>query len=326
MAESFTWRDGDRTIRFGRGAVAEAASLLGAGYALFSTARGSAAAPAIAEAASQVIDVPPGRVDDVSAVLLEALDDVDLPADRPLVALGGGRVVDVTKSVAAALGGLEVAAVPTTLSAAEMTRSHRLPPGIDPKTPLVRPSLVLNDPELSASQPVPELAGSAANALAHAVEATATTHASPVPTLVARDASRRLAVAFGATEIDRDELALGALLSGYALDASGIGLHHVLAQTLVRASRLPHGTVNAALLPHTIVALDRRGLLVDAATEHELAVELAARADARSLRAQGLLPETIETAVAAAMLRPQLERTPPVPTADEVRAIYRAAW
>lgn len=325
MVEPFTWRDGERTIRFGRGTVSDAGTLLGSGFTLLTTARGRAAAPAIAEAAAVSRDVPAGKVDGVAAGVLATLAEVDLPADRPIVALGGGRVVDVAKAVAAGLGGLDVAAVPTTLSAAEMTRAHRHATGIDPAAPRRRPTLVLNDPAISASQPARELAGSTANALAHAVEATATTGASPVPTLAAHDAARRLAGGFSATEPDRDELALGALLSGYALDAAGIGLHHVLSQTLVRASGLPHGTVNAALLPHTIAALDRRGL-VDAADHRAFAEELAACADARSLRALGVHPDVIETSVAAALQRSELDRTPPAPTADELRAIYRAAW
>lgn len=325
MVQPFTWRDGERTIRFGRGVVADAPSLLGAGYALLTTPRAAAAAPQIVDAAQITRDVPAGRVDEVAAGLLADLEDVTLPDDRPLVALGGGRVVDVAKSVAAARGGLRVASVPTTLSAAEMTRSHRHAVGVDPSTPSVRPALVLNDPALSASQPVRDLSGSAANALAHAIEATATIGASPVPTLAAHEAARRLGEGFGAAEPDRDELALGALLSGYALDAAGIGLHHVLAQTLVRASGLPHGTVNAALLPHTIMALDRRGL-VDATEFRELADALAALADARSLRALGVHPDVLETAASVALRRAELDRTPPVPVADEIRAIYRAAW
>lgn len=325
MVADFTWQDGDRTIRFGRGAITDAGALLGTGYALFTTARAQVAAPAVTDAATVVREVPAGRVDEVAARLLAELEDVTLPEGRPLVALGGGRVVDVAKSVAAALGGVPVAAVPTTLSAAEMTRSHRHATGVDPATPRVRPSIVLNDPALSASQPAHELAGSTANALAHALEATATIGASPVPSLVAADAARRLALGFGGVELDRDELALGALLSGYALDAAGIGLHHVLSQTLVRATGLAHGTVNAALLPHTLVALDRRGLL-DAVPHREFAEELTARAEARSLRALGVHPNVLEAAVAEALRRPELARTPPIPTADEVRAIYRAAW
>ena len=39
MGEAFTWQDGERTIRFGRGAVATAEELLGTGYTLLTTPR-----------------------------------------------------------------------------------------------------------------------------------------------------------------------------------------------------------------------------------------------------------------------------------------------
>jgi len=56
----------------------------------------------------------------------------------------------------------EVAAVPTTLSAAEMTRGHRRARGTPQDAPGVRPAIVINDPAFGASQPEPGLAASAA--------------------------------------------------------------------------------------------------------------------------------------------------------------------
>ena len=51
---SFSWRDGDRLIRFGRGAIDEAVDLLGGpGYALLTTERWVEAAPRVAVAAAQ---------------------------------------------------------------------------------------------------------------------------------------------------------------------------------------------------------------------------------------------------------------------------------
>ena len=87
--------------------------------------------PPSSPAPRAVHDVPTGRVDEVAGDLLDAVDG-DL-----LVALGGGRVVDVAKALAAARGA-DAAAIPTTLSAAEMTRGHRHARGVDPATPRVR--------------------------------------------------------------------------------------------------------------------------------------------------------------------------------------------
>jgi alcohol dehydrogenase class IV len=318
----FTWRDGERVIRFGRGAIADAPELLGDEYVLLTTARAAESAPALAERAAAVHHVPAGRVDEVAGDLLEAVDG------GLLVALGGGRVVDVAKALAAALG-TQTAAIPTTLSAAEMTRGHRHARGVDPMTPRVRPRLVLNDPALSASQPDHDLAASAANALGHAVEGPLTPKASPVPVLAAREAAALLA-----REDDRDALALGALLSGYVIDSTGYGLHHVLAQTLARFAGVWHGRANAAMLPHTMVALRERApeelaALDDAAgiAMESLARRLAQRAGAQQLRDLGVTEDDLETCVREAFARQtDLAGTPPAASEPEIRALYEAAW
>ena len=338
MIDDFTWRDGDRIVRFGRGAMADAGDLLGDGYVLLTTERAAGSAPDVVARAAVVHHVPSGRVDEVAGDLLEAVagqsvDEVvgrslDRPADALYVALGGGRVVDVAKSVAAAHGA-EVAAIPTTLSAAEMTRGHRHARGIDPATPRVRPRIVLNDPALSASQPEADLAASAANALGHAIEGTLTPRASPVPVLAAHEAARLLA-----HEDDRDALALGALLAGYVIDSTGYGLHHVLAQTLARFAGVWHGHANAAMLPHSIVALRQRAppalAALDAAAGVEieaLARRLAHHADAQQLRDLGVSEDDLEACVREVLKRgPDLEGTPPAPSESEIRSLYEAAF
>jgi alcohol dehydrogenase class IV len=322
VIHDFTWRDGERLVRFGRGALADAPGLLGDDYALLTTERAAAMAPAIADGAAAVHLVPAGRVDEIAGDLLEAVDGA------LLVALGGGRVVDVAKALAAARGA-QAAAIPTTLSAAEMTRGGRQARGVDPSTRRVRPRIVLNDPALSASQPDHDLAASAANALGHAIDGPVTPKASPVPVLAAREAAALLA-----REDDRDALALGALLSGYVIDSCGYGLHHVLSQTLARFAGVWHGRANAAMLPHTTVALRRRapevlaGLDAAAGIEMEaLARRLAQRSGAQQLRDLGVSEEDLETCVRQALARRKdLEGTPPAPDEAEVRALYEAAW
>lgn len=330
MPDDFTWRDGDRTIRFGRGALADAPGLLGDGYLLLTTERSSATAPELAERAADVILVAPGRVDDLAGDLLPAAG-----SPHAIVALGGGRVIDVAKAIGAALGpATVVAAVPTTLSAAEMTWVHRHARGVDAQTPRVRPRIVLNDPQLSASQPEPELAASAANALGHAIEGCATALASPVPTLAARDAARRLALALPADGApDRDQLALGALLSGYAIDANWYGLHHVMSQTLVREAGAGHGPANAAMLPVTSAALRARmpgpiGAIEDLTGEpvDVLARRFAARAGAARLRDIGVPEEVLPACAQAASERAELALTPPPAGPRELEELYRAAW
>jgi len=322
---SFTWRDGERVIRFGRGVAAEAVDLLGGpGYTLLTTERATAAAPHVVAAAGAVHYVGHGLVEDLAADLLGAVS-----GDR-LAALGGGRVVDVAKSLAAAGGGRALA-VPTTLSGAEMTRVHRRIAGGD--RPNVRCAVVVNDPALSASQDPPALVASALNALGHAAEGPCTPLANPVSTLAAHEAARLLVGAVAPREVDRDAIALGALLAGYALDASALGLHHVLSQTLVRVAGVDHAAANAVMLPHSLGALAWRcprqyEALTEALGEDpaEAAARMCALTGATRLAevgvAAGALPDCAETAAR----RPELANTAPAADRAELQALYEHAY
>jgi len=313
-------------VRFGRGALDEAADLLGEGYTLLTTPRAATSAPAVLERAAHVHEVPAGRVDEVAAALRPGVHG------ELLVALGGGRVIDTAKALAAADPPRRVAALPTTLSAAEMTSIHRQAAGVAAGTPGVRPAIVLNDPALCASQPEPELVASALNALGHAAEAPLTTLANPVATLAALRAAALLVGALAPAAPDRDALALGALLAGYAIGSAGYGLHHVLAQTLVRVAGVGHGQANAAMLPHSLGALAKRDPAGIARLSEALgepaaaaAARLAARADAHSLRALGVDEAALDACADAAAQRAELALTPPAATRDELRALYDAA-
>ena len=327
-ARAFRWQDGERLVLFGRGAVSEAGPVLGSGYALLTTPRAAADTPSLTDAAGSVHEVPAGRVDELAAALRP-----HLAGDELLVALGGGRVIDVAKALAAADPPRRVAAIPTTLSGAEMTAVHRHATGVAAGTPRTRPAIVVNDPALSASQPVADLAASAANALAHAAEGPLTRRASPVPTLAALEAARLLARGLADPAApDRDALALGALLAGYVIDSTGYGLHHVLAQTVVRFTGVGHGQANAVLLPHTLRALERRDPAAIAALGEALGSEPAAFASrladvagARGLADASVPADRLEGLADQASQRAELAMTPPAADRDELLAILGAA-
>jgi alcohol dehydrogenase class IV len=213
-----------------------------------------------------------------------------------------------------------------------MTHVHRRAAGSPAGTRGVRPSVVVNDPELSASQPEYELAASAANALGHAVEAPCTVRANPVSTLAAHEAARRLISAFRGPAPDRDAAALGALLAAYAMDSTGYGLHHVLSQTLVRYAGASHGGANAVMLPHTIRALAWR--CPERMTEFEAAIgrdpakaalDLATHSGATTLTALGVSSEALTKAADVAAERPDLDNTPPRATRAEILTLYEHA-
>jgi alcohol dehydrogenase class IV len=328
VTHGFTWRDGERTIRFGRGTIAGAVETLGGeGYALLTTERAAAMAPGVVEGAAGVHMLGEGYVDELAGELLGSV------ARERVVALGGGRVVDTAKALAAASGGTQVAmAVPTTLSGAEMTRIHRRAAGSDQRAPTVRARVVVNDPDLSASQPLADLAASALNALSHAVEGPCTPLANPVATLAAHDGARLLARSLG-EQPDREALALGALLAGYVIDSTGYGLHHVLSQTLVRLAGASHGQANAVLLCHTIGALAWRfpqriealGIALEDDPSH-VAARMCRLTGATRLRDIGVEREVLAECAAAAAERPELDLTPPRADRAELLALYEGAW
>ena len=272
-----------------------------------------------------MIEVPAGRVDAVAAQLRAAV------TGGRLVALGGGRVIDVAKALAAADPPREVVAIPTSLSAAEMTAVHRHAQGVSPSTPRVRPGVVINDPQLSASQPADALAATSANALGHAVTALVSDRATPLSRAVAGEAIQRLVSGCVDAEPDRPALALGALLAGWAVDHSGLGLHHVLAQTAVRTASLEHAQTNAALLPATLRAIRSRHPAEFERLDEILGITLEAVAEQLRQRARASLgvltndEELLNRAVETAAKRPELERIPPAPDHAEIREIYRTS-
>jgi alcohol dehydrogenase class IV len=276
--------------------------------------------------------VPDGRVDELSAALLGELGG----APRALVALGGGRVVDTAKALAGATGG-RCAAIPTTLSGAELTPFHRLPEGVEGAR-MVRPVLVVADPELMASAPLTRLAASAMNALAHAMEALYTPLANPLCDIVALRAAGLLAGAITRDPPDRAALALGALLAGYASGATGIAVHHALCQTVVRTAGTPHAGTNAVLLPHSARLMAGRApgpmselarALGDAAADPEAAAgdlaRIAARCGHVRLATLGVGADRLEEIASLARAHPALANTPDPPGEAELLDLLRAA-
>ncbi len=315
-------RDGERTIRFGEGSAAEAPDLLRqagfAEYALLTTERAAASAP-LEPAAT--LHVPPGLVDEISAALLEEA------GERPLVALGGGRVIDTAKAIGGATGA-PVAAIPTTLSGAELTPFHRMPAGVDGAR-MVRPSLVIADPRLMTSAPELELWASAMNALAHGMEALYTPLANPVAECAALG---------GAEAIYAGQLALGAFLCGWASGMTGFAVHHATCQVIVRTAGTPHAQTNAVMLPYFAGMMSGRvpgviGELARALGDPDgdpeaaagRASKLSARAGHTRLATLGVEEEHLPRVAAAVMQHPALGNTPDPPGEDELLELLRHA-
>jgi alcohol dehydrogenase class IV len=343
LIADFTWRDAGRTVVFGRGGVGAALEVLREQgvkeFELLSTPRALTRAEALAAAAQGVHEVPSGQVPTAAAALVDALapppDASKGARARPLVALGGGRVVDVAKAVAA-VSGAEVVAVPTTMSGAEMTGSHRLPAGAEERARgMVRPRLVIADPEAMTSQPEEQLRASSMNALAHGADTLYLPLSNPVSEMTALRGAGLIAAALDEMREGRDvsALALGSVLCGYAIDSAGMGLHHLVCQTLVRLCGTPHAETNAAILPRAVELLAGRA----PEAYEQLAVALGTDRDGLPKRIEELgrpprLSEVggdaskLDEAMEAMLQRPELQRVPRPPDRPELRDLIDRAW
>jgi maleylacetate reductase len=309
--------------------VGEAPDLLAShgfeGYALLTTERAGKQAPAVVEGAAAVLHVPTGPVPDIAAEVRGGVEG------RPMVSLGGGRVVDAAKAIASA-DDLRCAAIPTTLAGSSFTPFHRLPKPLEGYG-FVRPTLVVADPALMASQDERELAATAMNALAHASESLYANGSNPVAEGAALRAAQLFASGLAPGELRREDLALAALLGGYAVGTTGLSLHHALCQTIVRTAGTPHALTNAVMLPHTLQFMqprfpDRIARLAEALGGQDAptaVAALAARSGATSLGELELDAGAVPAIVENALAHPGIASMDPAPTAQELRAVLEAA-
>jgi alcohol dehydrogenase class IV len=297
-------------------------------FELISTTRALADASGLADCADRVHLVSGDPVPESSAAIVD-----EVGSDR-LVALGGGRVIDVAKAVAAVRRG-EVAAIPTTLAGSPITGSHRLPAGREAET-AVRPALVVAYTDEMTSAPEPQLRATAMNALAHGAESLYTPLADEGSRAIALRGAELLARALDQPRENRDRaaLALGGLLCAMAVDRTGWALHHVLGQTVVRVLGTPHAETYAALLPETMNAMRERApeqmgelaaaLGTDPTHLRERIADLAGHRRLGELDADR---DRLDEVLDVAMARPELEHmTPGEVTRADLAAILRAAW
>jgi alcohol dehydrogenase class IV len=334
-SHNFTWRDGERTIVFGNGVLGRSPELLGkhgfGSYELLSTTRALAdAPPELAANAGGVHEVAPGAVPEAAAQIVDGA-----PGD--LVALGGGRVVDVGKAVAAVTGA-RVAAIPTTLAGSPITGFHKLVAGRESEFKgFVRCALVLADPEAMTSSPEEALRATAMNALAHASESLYAPGANPVAEMAALRGAELIGRSLDTDRgrRDRADLALGAILGAYAIGSTGLALHHAVCQTLVLVLGLPHAEVNATMLPHTMAAMTHRATRQIAALAGALGTTAGAigariselSGGTRRLSDLGADPERIDEVLDAIEARGDTAaNTPDPPDREQLRAIIKAAW
>lgn len=179
-------------------------------------------------------------------------------APDAIVALGGGSAMDLAKAVAYFSGlSPKLIAIPTTSGSGSEVTDFAILTHKDIKHPLVdaslRPDVAILDSRLLEDLPPSLIADSGFDILTHALEAwvakdhgcvsdalalaSFTAAYSALPASFAGDKSKRLAIHEAAT------------MAGMAFSQAGLGLCHAMAHSLGGITHLPHGRLNAILLP-----------------------------------------------------------------------------
>ena len=178
-----------------------------------------------------------------------------------LVALGGGSAMDCAKAMAFfAKGDYKLVAIPTTSgSGSEVTDFAILTHG-KVKHPLVdpalRPDAAILDSDLLEELPRGLVADSGFDVLAHAAEAYVAKDAGTITDLYARDAFSSayasLPASYAGRKVVRLKVHMAATLAGMAFTQAGLGLCHAMSHSLGGMFHVPHGRLNAILLPAVI--------------------------------------------------------------------------
>jgi maleylacetate reductase len=192
----------------------------------------------------------------------------EVPSDRlevppgvdSLLAVGGGSAIDTAHGASAATG-LPVVSVPTTYSGAEWTPTfgvrspdrHMVGGGTGANL-----AAIVYDVGLTLDLPRAETVGTAMNALAHCAEALYVKGRSDEGDACALGGAALIAEMLPRVAAEphdraaRGELLRGAALAGEALALAGLGLGHAIAQAIGGRYGLPHGVMNALVLPAAI--------------------------------------------------------------------------
>lgn len=213
---------------------------------------------------SNVVPDPPLEL------VVEGIKAIDAYQPDVIIACGGGSAIDEAKAIKhfwKKMGKekqITFIAIPTTSGTGSEVTSFAVitdkEKGI--KYPLVddelRPDVAILDPELVKSVPPSIVADTGMDVLTHALEAYVSTKANPFTDALAEKSAltvlRYLVRAYENKE-DMEAKAMmhyGSCLAGIAFDAASLGLNHALAHSIGGKFHVPHGRVNAILLPYVL--------------------------------------------------------------------------
>ena len=298
------------------------------------------------------------------------------------VAVGGGSASDSAKAAAILLGEggqlsdhanvffppdryeqkqlvapkLPIIAVPTTLSAAEVTPGLGIRDAHGHKLVFwdahVVPRLIVLDGSATLDVPASLFASTGMNALAHCIEGIYSRVRNPVSEGLALQGIRLLRRALervveAPSDVDaRADALVGACLSGMVISNARVGIHHGICHGLGSLGGLPHGVANSVILPHAMrfnrevagphLALVAEALGIDTRGVAPLAAADAAVTAVEALQRRLGVPRRLSDAELDRALLPQLARgamsdrglyfNPRLATEAEVLQLLEAAW
>lgn len=290
-----------------------------------------------------------------------------------VVGIGGGSALDTAKAIGLMLvndgnikdyvgigkvprAGAQVIAVPTTAgTGSELTiwsvLSDKVAKAkISVGSVLNCPAIALLDPELTLSLPPQITAATGMDALTHALESYVNTATQPISeamsdqamTLIAR--SLRTAVADGSDVEARGDMLLASTIAAMAFNSTRLGLVHAFAMPLGAKFGIPHGLVNAIMLPEVMrfnhLANPRKfariaeifgektaGLSVEEAAALSVSAIEKLKLDVgitAKLSNFGVTEGRFDEIVDEAMLSGNVPVNPRQPTKDDMKALLRA--
>ena len=178
-----------------------------------------------------------------------------------IVALGGGSAMDCAKAMVYFSGiDATLVAIPTTSGSGSEVTDFAILTHDGVKHPLVdgrvRPAVAILDDELLRQLPPALVADAGFDILAHALEAYVAKNAGGITDALAKDAFCTslacLPESFAGNTQVRLSIHLAATMAGMAFTQAGLGLCHALSHSLGGMFHIPHGRLNAILLPKVV--------------------------------------------------------------------------
>lgn len=222
---------------------------------------GTAARIAEAAKAQQVEIFQDVKPDPTVSLAAEGTAKLKAFAPDLIVALGGGSAMDCAKAMAFfARCGARLVAIPTTSGSGSEVTDFAILTHEGIKHPLVdrtmRPDVAILDSDLLEKLPPSLVADAGYDVLAHAVESFVATGAGVFTDALAREAFQRAFGALPASFAGQADVRLtvhqAATMAGMAFTQAGLGLCHAMAHALGGQFHVPHGRLNAILLPSVV--------------------------------------------------------------------------